>query len=98
MHVRDVCRLLCMALSAPEHVVRDQIFNVGSDSGNYTKDEIVELVGREVPGTQVVYKNLEFGGDMRDIRVSFRKIRETLWVRTNRRRRGRRARNPGRDL
>ena len=78
VHVRDVCRLLCMALSAPEHVVRDQIFNVGSDSGNYTKDEIVELVGREVPGTQVVYKNLEFGGDMRDIRVSFRKIRETL--------------------
>ena len=38
----------------------------------------MELVGREAPGTQVVYKNLEFGGDMRDIRVSFRKIRETL--------------------
>ncbi len=78
LHVRDVCRVICMTLSAPEHVVRGQVFNVGCDAGNYTKGEIVEMVGREVPGTEVVYKNLQFGGDMRDIRVSFRKIRETL--------------------
>ena len=78
MHVRDVCEAICLALEAPLAKVRGQVFNVGSDTGNYTKDEIVELVRRHVDGTEVEYKDLTFGGDMRDIRVSFAKIRRVL--------------------
>lgn len=78
VHVRDVCEAVCLALKAPLEKVRGQVFNVGSDAGNYTKDEIVALVGRHVDGTEVEYKDLTFGGDMRDIRVSFSKIREVL--------------------
>ncbi len=78
VHVRDVCQAICLALEAPLGKVGGQVFNVGSDAGNYTKDEIVRLVQRHVPGTMVTYKDLSFGGDMRDITVSFAKIRREL--------------------
>lgn len=78
VHVRDVADAILLALQAPLAEVGRQIFNVGSDNGNYTKDEIVALVQRYVEGTKVEYKDLTFGGDMRDIRVSFAKIRRVL--------------------
>jgi nucleoside-diphosphate-sugar epimerase len=58
--------------------VRGQIFNLGSEDGNYTKDEIVALVIKRLPDTVVTYKDLTFGGDMRDITVSFEKVRRVL--------------------
>lgn len=82
VHVWDICRALCLALDAPLEAVRGQVFNVGSDGGNYTKDQIVELVREHVDGTSIEYKDLTFGGDMRDIRVSFAKIRSTLGYET----------------
>lgn len=78
VHVRDVCDAVERALAAPAESVRGQVFNVGGDGLNHTKDEIVELVRRHVPGTEVEIKDLTFGGDMRDIRVSFAKIRDVL--------------------
>jgi nucleoside-diphosphate-sugar epimerase len=78
VHVRDVCRAIERALDAPRELVRGQVFNVGGDALNHTKDEVVELVRRHVPGTEVEVKDLTFGGDMRDIRVSFAKIRRVL--------------------
>lgn len=78
VHVGDVCRAIGLALDAPAEAVRGQVFNVGGDGLNHTKDEIVELVRRHVPGTEVEVKDLTFGGDMRDIRVSFAKIRRVL--------------------
>lgn len=81
VHVRDVCDAILLGLEAPKATVNREIFNVGGDEGNYTKDEIVALVQRHVEGTVVEYKDLTFGGDMRDIRVSFAKIRERLGFR-----------------
>jgi len=78
VHVRDVCRAVTSALDAPAESVRGEVFNVGHDEMNHTKDEIVALVQRHVPGTEVEIKDLTFGGDMRDIRVSFAKIRRVL--------------------
>ena len=78
VHVRDVCDAICLVLEAPLEKVRGRVFNVGSDASNYTKDEIVNLVRRHVDGTEVEYKDLTFGGDMRDIRVSFAKIGRVL--------------------
>jgi len=78
VHVRDVCGAIALCLEAPEGAVRGQVFNVGGDGLNHTKDEIVALVQRHVPGTGVEIKDLTFGGDMRDIRVSFAKIRSAL--------------------
>jgi nucleoside-diphosphate-sugar epimerase len=78
VHVRDTVRGLMLGLTSPVEKVRKQIFNLGSESGNYTKDEIVGLVIKRLPETVVEYKDLTFGGDMRDITVSFEKIRREL--------------------
>jgi nucleoside-diphosphate-sugar epimerase len=78
VHVRDICEAVQMVMECPLASVRGQVFNVGSDAWNYTKDQIVGLVRKHVGGVEVEYKDLTFGGDMRDIRVSFAKIRSAL--------------------
>ena len=78
VHVRDTVRGIIMGLEAPEEKIRGQVFNLGTPEGNYTKDEIVGLVLKRIPETVVQYKDLTFGGDMRDITVSFEKIRRVL--------------------
>jgi nucleoside-diphosphate-sugar epimerase len=78
VHVRDVAEGIRLGLEAPEEKVRGQVFNLGSDDGNYTKDEIVGLVQQHVPDTSVRYEDLSFDGDMRDIAVSFGKIARDL--------------------
>lgn len=82
VHVLDVVRAMLTGLEVPEDKVRGQIYNVGTPEGNYTKDEIVALVLKRLPETEVTYKNLTFGGDMRDITVSFDKIRRELGYQT----------------
>ena len=78
MHVRDAVRGFILGLHAPEEKVHGQVYNLGSDNGNYTKDEIVRLVLQRLPETVVTYKDMTFGGDMRDITVSFEKVRTQL--------------------
>jgi nucleoside-diphosphate-sugar epimerase len=78
VHVRDTVRGIIMGLEAADEIVRGQVFNLGTPEGNYTKDEIVGLVLKRMPETVVEYKDLTFGGDMRDITVSFEKIRRVL--------------------
>jgi nucleoside-diphosphate-sugar epimerase len=82
VHVLDTVRGIILGLEAPEDKVRGQVFNLGTPEGNYTKDEIVGLVLKRMPETVVEYKDLTFGGDMRDITVSFEKIRRELGFET----------------
>ena len=82
VHVRDVCRGLQMGLEAPQEKICGQIFNLGSDRGNFTKDEVVEMVLKRLPETTIRHKDLTFGGDMRDITVSFEKVRRELGFET----------------
>ena len=78
VHVLDVVRGFLLGVAAPEEKTRGQVYNLGADSGNYTKDEIVGLILKRLPETVVSYKDLTFGGDVRDIAVSFDKIRREL--------------------
>lgn len=78
IHVWDVVHGILLGLNAPEAEVRGQVYNLGTEDGNYTKDEIVGLVIKRLPETVVTYKDLTFGGDIRDITISFEKIRGTL--------------------
>ncbi|MEW6083549.1 MAG: NAD(P)-dependent oxidoreductase [Chloroflexota bacterium] len=78
VHIRDVARGVIMGLEAEQSKIRGQVFNLGTDNGNYSKDDIVALVRKRMPEVEVEYKDLTFGGDMRDITVSFAKIKSVL--------------------
>lgn len=78
VHIYDVIRGILLGLEAEESLIRGEVYNLGTEAGNYTKDEIVQLVLKRLPETVVEYKDLSFGGDMRDITVSFEKIRRLL--------------------
>jgi nucleoside-diphosphate-sugar epimerase len=78
VHIRDVVRGVMMGLEAERSKICGEIFNLGTDHGNYSKDDIVRFVLKRMPETVVEYKDLTFGGDMRDITVSFAKIRNVL--------------------
>jgi nucleoside-diphosphate-sugar epimerase len=82
VHVRDVVRGILLGLDAPGPKVIGQVYNLGTDNGNYTKDQIVNLVLKRMPETVVEYKDLTFGGDMRDISVSFGRIKRELGFET----------------
>jgi nucleoside-diphosphate-sugar epimerase len=78
VHIRDVVRGIIVGLEAERSKICGQVFNLGTDDGNYSKDDIVQLVLKRIPETVVEYKDLTFGGDMRDITVSFAKIKNVL--------------------
>jgi nucleoside-diphosphate-sugar epimerase len=78
VHLRDAVRGIQLGLTAPEEKIRGEVYNVGTENGNYTKDEIVALILKRLPETVVQYKDMTFGGDMRDITVSFEKVRREL--------------------
>ncbi len=82
VHVWDVVRGIRMGLDVPQEKIRGQVYNLGTENGNYTKDQIVNLVLKRMPETTVEYKDLTFGGDMRDITVSFAKIKRELGFET----------------
>lgn len=82
VHIQDTVRGILLGLEAPREKICGQVYNLGSAQGNYTKDELVALILKRLPETVVTYKDMTFGGDMRDIRVSFDKISEALGFET----------------
>ena len=82
VHIQDVIRGVIMGLEAERSKIHGEVFNLGTDNGNYSKDDIVRLVLKRMPETVVEYKDLTFGGDMRDITVSFAKIKKVLGFET----------------
>ena len=78
VHINDAVRGFILGLQALDEKVRCQIYNLGSENGNYTKDQIVGMVLKRMPETVVTYKDMTFGGDMRDISVSYEKIQREL--------------------
>jgi nucleoside-diphosphate-sugar epimerase len=78
VHIRDIIRSVMLALEAPLEKIRGQVFNVGSNLGNLSKEKIARLVQKFVPGVEVEYKDLSYDSDMRDVKVSFDKIERVL--------------------
>ena len=76
LHVHDAARAVFKALEAPLPLVRNQIFNVGSNEQNYTIAQVGEMIQRMVPEALLV--DLGSDSDRRNYRVNFNKIRYTL--------------------
>ena len=82
VHLQDIMHGFLLGLETPLARIGGQVYNMGSEQGNYTKDQIVALVLQRLPETAVHYKDMTFGGDMRDISVSFEKIHRELGFHT----------------
>jgi nucleoside-diphosphate-sugar epimerase len=78
VHVGDVIRAFLCMLDAPDLIVRGQVFNVGSEQLNKSKQEIVAIIKSYLPDLKVEYRETSFMEDMRSIQVSFEKIWRVL--------------------
>lgn len=76
LHVDDAALSVLKALEAPLEKVHREIFNVGSDEQNRTIQQIGEMIQERVPAASLV--NMGSGGDKRNYKAHFKKIREVL--------------------
>lgn len=79
IHVQDVANAIFLTLEAPQEKVSRQIFNIGNESLNYTIHEIATMAKQTVSSgrkVQIILKNSE--NDMRNYRVTFKKVYEVL--------------------
>jgi len=79
VHVEDAASAIMKVLEAPLALVRNQVFNVGSDEQNYTLQQVGELIHRLVPTAELIIMGPD--GDRRNYRVNFSKIRRVLGFR-----------------
>ena len=75
-HVKDFSRIVYKVLFSPNHVVNNQVFNVGSNKNNYRKKDIVNIIKKYRKKAKVKY--LQKSVDPRDYRVDFKKITKVL--------------------
>lgn len=75
-HVNDFARLVEMIIQSDESLTKGQIFNAGGDNNNFTKRGLIELLSTKLNVENVSFK--ENGGDPRNYRVSFRKVKDIL--------------------
>jgi len=76
IHVNDAAEAILKCLEAPLHVVKGQIFNVGSDDQNYQIAQLGDLIKKLIPDVEVIRQGDDT--DRRNYRVSFAKIRKHL--------------------
>lgn len=76
LHVDDAARAVCQVLETPLNLVRNRVFNVGSNEQNYTIRQIGELIHTYVPQSRLVFKGDDV--DKRNYWVNFNKITKEL--------------------
>jgi nucleoside-diphosphate-sugar epimerase len=75
-HTRDFGSAVRRVLELGRSRIAFEVFNVGREENNCTKQSIVDKLKKHLPDAPVSYK--EHGTDPRNYRVDFRKIREKL--------------------
>jgi nucleoside-diphosphate-sugar epimerase len=81
VHVRDIADGVAAGLEAPVQAIQGRVFNLGIESNTCTKDELATLIAEAIPGTRIRRPDQGSGGDERDLRLSFARIRDVLGVR-----------------
>jgi nucleoside-diphosphate-sugar epimerase len=76
VHVDDAALAVFNVLEASRDLIRDQVFNVGSDDQNYTIQQVGEIIHRLVPTAELV--SMGSDTDRRNYQVNFSKIRNVL--------------------
>ena len=76
VHVADVGDTIIRFIEAPIDKISREVFNVGSEGGNYTIGKLAEVVADMYPGCRV--ETNESASDLRNYRVKFDKLKERL--------------------
>jgi nucleoside-diphosphate-sugar epimerase len=77
VHIRDITAAMLSVLEAPQHLIHNEIFNVGQTEENYRIRDLADIVANTVPGCRVEYAP-DGGPDKRCYRVNCDKIRRVL--------------------
>jgi nucleoside-diphosphate-sugar epimerase len=78
LHIQDAVMGIILGIEASASSVKGEIFNLGDNRLNYTKDEIALLIQELIPGTRIIHKDMTFGGYRRDIHGDFSRIQKQL--------------------
>lgn len=76
VHILDIAEAIKCVLAAPQEVIHNQIFNVGSSEQNYRVREIAQVVAEVFPDCELTFGSND--ADNRSYRVSFDKIAQQL--------------------
>ncbi|MEE9403821.1 MAG: NAD(P)-dependent oxidoreductase [Algisphaera sp.] len=76
VHINDIAKVMRMVLAADASVVGGEVFNVGGDANNVTKQQLGEGVAKHLPGTVIEF--VSKNEDPRSYRVDFTKVKEKL--------------------
>ena len=76
LHVDDAARAIASVLEAPLRLVRNQVFNVGSNAQNYKINQVGDIIQQLVPDAAIVHK--DDAADLRNYWVDFNKIDHAL--------------------
>jgi nucleoside-diphosphate-sugar epimerase len=78
IHISDAIQGILTTIQSPKEKTAGEVFNLGSNKGNCTKDELAAMVCELIPGTRISKKDISFGGYRRDLRGDFSKIKNNL--------------------
>jgi nucleoside-diphosphate-sugar epimerase len=76
VHVDDAAQAIFTTLRAPLPIVRNEVFNIGSNEQNYTIQQVGEIIHCVVPKAHLVNKGND--SDRRNYRVDFSKLANIL--------------------
>ena len=76
IHVDDMADACISILNASQELISGEIFNVGSSTENYTKNQLAQIIQKFILNTKI--EIVDSKTDPRNYRVSFEKIKNTL--------------------
>lgn len=76
VHINDIAKAIRTVLQADRAKVDGEVFNVGGDGNNVTKQQLGEGVEKHLPGTKIEY--VKKNEDPRSYRVDFAKVKNQL--------------------
>ncbi len=77
VHIADISRAFCAALTAPREEIHNEAFNVGRSEENYQIRDLGEIVKETVPDCKIEYAT-DAGPDKRCYRVDFSRIARVI--------------------
>jgi nucleoside-diphosphate-sugar epimerase len=73
IHVKDIAKVFCFAIENREKM-SDEVYNVGSNSMNFSKKDVCESIKKILPQTYFNYADVDGDPDKRNYVVSYEKI------------------------